>query len=330
MRQVSLFFFVGMLSANFLWAETKQEAQELPKIDRSEVANTGGDRQVVLEPLLLAGEGVRATIRAPEPVVLYVHGFRPGRTTTTPQCHLQSSCGYWGSTDPNLAVRIVGYDGRLHPLVHGAERGITRMLDALNRFCRRDMGQRCRIVNHSMGGLVTGYVIANYNRTNIYNIEYVSSLVSAEGGSELANIGDPVLRTLNAAARGLIDWFFVFPDAVRALTTSAARGAYDHNRNNGVLFYHIAGDVPTFGLNALFNGDHDTVVAFHSTCSYRIVEDFTQCGGQSITTGSLFWKETTYHEQHTGHHNHPRVPVTGVGTSHIDFVDIPQYTDSRL
>lgn len=265
-----------------------------------------------------------------ETTVLYVHGFRFGLETTTPACHLKTSCGYWGNTDSSMPVRIVGYDGRYNPLVHGSTRGVTRLLDALNKYCRRDQGKSCRIVNHSMGGLVTGYTIANYNRSNTYNIHYVSALVSAEGGSELANIGNPILRTLNAVTFGAVDFFLHFPDAVRALTTSAARSAYDHNRTNGVNFYHIAGDTPHWLINAIFNGDHDRVVAMHSTCSYRGVEDFTQCGGQSITTGRLWWKKTKYHSPHSGHYSHPRHSRYGVGTTHMNYPDIAKYTKSSL
>ncbi len=261
---------------------------------------------------------------------IYVHGFRFGLTTETPECHLKTSCGYWGQTDSGRPVRIVGYDGRYNPLVHGDTRGATRMLDALNQYCRRDRGQSCVIINHSMGGLVTGYVIANYNRTNTYNINYVSSLVSAEGGSELANIGDPILRTLNVVTFGAADWLLKFPNAVSALTTSYTRGAYDHNRNNGVSFYHIAGDTPNWLINWIFNGDHDSVVAMHTTCSYRAVEDFTKCGGQSITSGWLWWKKTTYYAPHEGHKAHPRHSANGVDTSHTKFPDYAKYTGGSL
>lgn len=262
---------------------------------------------------------------------IYVHGFRFGLTTETPACHLKTSCGYWGKTDTTgRAIRIVGYDGRYNPLVHGSTRGVVRLLDALNRYCRRDQGKSCVIVNHSMGGLVTGYTIANYNRSNTYNIHYVSSLVSAEGGSELANIGNPILRTLSAFTFGISDLLLKFPNAVQALTTSYTRSAYDHNRNNGVSFYHIAGDTPKWYINWIFNGDHDSVVAMHTTCGYRVVEDFTRCGGQSITTGWLWWKKTTNHSPHTGHKSHPKHSRYGVGTGHTDFPDKGQFTGASL
>lgn len=263
--------------------------------------------------------------------VIYVHGFRFGLTTDTPACHLKSSCGYWGKTDNSgRQVRIVGYDGRYNPLIWGNTRGVYRLLDALNRYCRRDQGKSCVIVNHSMGGLITGYTMAKYNADKRYNVHYVSSLVSAEGGSELANIGNPILRTLSSWTFGISDLLLKFPNAVQALTTSYARGAYDHNRNNGVIFYHIAGDTPKWYINWIFNGDHDSVVAMHTTCSYRSVADFTKCGGQSITTGWWWWKKTTYHAPHTGHKPHPKHNAGGVGTGHTDFPDHQKYVGADL
>ena len=269
------------------------------------------------------------------PTVIYIHGFNFGvKQSDTVNCQGKSSCSYWDTQDRNNPVVHVGYDGRYNPLQFGSTRGLTRALSVLNQHCRRDQGKSCRIVNHSMGGLVTGYVIANYNRSNTYNIQYVSSLVSAEGGSELANIGDPILRTLNAFTLGLSDFFLSFPDAVRILRTSAARSAYDHNRNNGVSFYHIAGNTPFpwyLGfVNWVFPGKHDSVVAMHTTCGYRDIKKFSRCGGETITTGALWWKKKRTYSPFTGHNAHPRHSRYGVGTKHTVFPSKSAYTHSSL
>ena len=127
--------------------------------------------------------------------------------------------------------------------------------------------------------MITGYVIAKYNRDNAYNIHYVSSLVSAEGGSELATAGNGVLRYVSYLSKGLSDLILQFPSAVRILAVYNARKAYDHNRNNGVQFYHIAGNVKLKKINPIgwiLRGKHDTVVAMHTTCSYRDVKKFTR------------------------------------------------------
>jgi hypothetical protein len=269
------------------------------------------------------------------PTVIYVHGFNFGvRRSDTVYCQNKSSCpSYWGSQDTSSPVVHVGYDGRHNPLRHGGTRGVTRMLQVLNKHCRRDQQKACRIVNHSMGGLITGYVVANYNRDNTYNIHYVSSIVSAEGGSELASVGDPILRVLSALTFGLTDWILQFPSAVRILAIGNARRAYDHNRNNGILFYHIAGHVKyrkIHPISWIFHGSHDTVVAMHTTCSYRDVKDFNRCGGQTITTGALWWKKKKTYAPHTGHKPHPRHNNYGVKVKHTEFPDKAAYTKAAL
>jgi hypothetical protein len=288
---------------------------------------------------LLPALGLGLFLSAPlmaGPTVIYVHGFNFGvKQSQTVACHGKSSCSsYWSTQDTSNPVIHVGYDGRYNPLEFGSTRGVTRMLQVLNSHCRRDQGKSCRVVNHSMGGLITGYVVANYNRSNTYNIQYVSSIVSAEGGSELANIGDPILRTLNAFTLGLADFLLSFPSAVRILRTSAARSAYDHNRNNGVSFYHIAGNTPfpwyLHPLNWVFPGKHDSVVAMHTTCSYRNIKGFSRCGGETITTGALWWKKKTTYSTHTGHKAHPRHSRYGVGVKHTVFPSKAAYTHSSL
>lgn len=253
---------------------------------------------------------------------IYVHGFHFSvqKTETAKTCQGQSTCPtYWGVQDNSTAVVHTGYDGRYNPTVAGPERGSTRLLENLNKYCRRDRGQSCRIVNHSMGGLTTGYVLATYNRANTYNVLYVTSLVSAEGGSELANIGNPVLQTLNIVTLGLSNFFLNFPNAVAILKTSAARGAYDHNLTNGTPFYHLAGNTSEWYINWIFPGSHDTVLAMHSTCSYRDVVSFSRCGGESVTTGIWPFRSTKYYSAHSGHYQHPRYSATGVGIKHLDY-----------
>ena len=253
---------------------------------------------------------------------IYVHGFHFSiqKTETAKTCQGQTTCtSYWGQQDNSSPVVHTGYDGRFNPTVAGAERGSTRLLENLNKYCRRDRGQSCRIVNHSMGGLVSGFVLANYNRNNIYNVLYVTALVSAEGGSELANIGNPILQTLNVITLGLSNFFLNFPDAVAVLKTSAARGSYDHNLTNGTPFYHLAGNTSEWYINWIFPGSHDTVLAMHSTCSYRNVESFTRCGGQSVTTGIWPFRSTKTYAAHSNHYPHPRHSVNGVGVKHLDY-----------
>jgi hypothetical protein len=289
--------------------------------------------RILAAAILLAG----ASAIGAQTTTIYVHGFHFSvqKTETAKNCQGATSCpSYWGHQDNSTPVVFVGYDGRFDPTVFQTERGVPRLLEMLNRYCRRDQGKSCRIVNHSMGGLVTGYTVAKYNRNKTYNIHYVSSLVSAEGGSELANIGSPILQTLNAITLGLSNYFLSFPDAVRILRTSAARGSYDHNESFGVPFYHIAGNTPFpwyLGfVNWVFPGKHDTVVAMHTTCSYREARAYSRCGGESITTGILWWKKTTTYSTHSGHYAHPRHSNGGVGVKHLEFPNNASMVGSGL
>ncbi len=286
-------------------------------------------------PAFSLGLCLSTPLLAAEPTVVYVHGFALSFSPqATLDCQDQATCpDYWGAQDTEYPVVHVGYDGRLNPLRFGEGRGLTQILSVLNKYCRRDEGKSCRIVNHSMGGLLTGYVVDKYNRSNTYNIEYVSSIVSAENGSELATAGNVVLGALGPLAVGLSYLLDNFPDASRLLAVPAARGSYDHNRNNGVQFYHIAGEVSLSPMDPrrwILRGDHDTVVSMHSTCGYRNVKKFTRCGGQTITTGALWWKKRKTYVPYSGHHAHPRHHHGGVNVTHNAFRDLPEYTNSSL
>lgn len=264
---------------------------------------------------------------AAAPTTIYIHGFNfsIAKTETAKTCHGKTTCpSYWGVQDNSTPVVHTGYDGRFNPTIAGAERGSTRLLANLNAYCRRDRGQSCRIVAHSMGGLTTGFVLANYNRTNTYNVLYSTAIVSAEGGSELANIGNPVLVTLNIVTLGMSNFFLNFPDAVSILKTSAARGAYDHNLTNGTPIYHMAGNTPEWYINWIFPGNHDTVLAMHSTCGYRDIASFTRCGGQSVTTGIWPFRSTRSYSAHSGHYPHPRYNIGGIAVKHVDYPNRPE------
>ncbi len=275
------------------------------------------------------------------PTVIYVHGFNLStKQLGTLECQFQVECPvYWETQDAredNRLIVHVGYDGRKDPLKQGSTRGATRLLQILNNFCRRDQGQACRIVNHSMGGMVTGYVVAKFNRTNYYNIEYVSSIVSASGGSELASLGDGILKTItgfNPFVRLLLDKTLVFTDAVRILTVSKARKAYDHNQTNGVPFYHIAGNVKKsrfHPLSWIMKGKHDTALSMHSMCGYRKAATLSKCGGYSKLTGPIWNRKRKYYAPFEGHHVHPLHSKRGVKVKHSEFLSQQKYTVSGL
>ncbi len=269
----------------------------------------------------------RAPAPAPKPAAptagektIYIHGF--SLTSSNASCQGKSKCGYWSQQTGN-AVHV-GYDGRLNPTHSYSTSGKTRLLAILNQYCRRSKGQSCRIVCHSMGCYTSSYVVAQYNRGNTYRINYVASLASAEGGSELANIGTGAIKTL---ARWLGGWFggviadlVLYPAALNALKTSYARSAFDHNRNNGILFYHTAGNDSAWYADWIYPGKDDRVVGFHSTCAYRSIKAFSRCGGESVRSCSwCFWQKKKNVSPWSGHKSSTSYSRYGVKETHNNF-----------
>jgi len=166
--------------------------------------------------------------------------------------------------------------------------------------------------------------VANYNRNRIYDINYVVSLASAEGGSELANIGVGAIRVLAKAIGGILGGLVadlaLHNSALRALKTSYARGRWDHNRNNGILFYHTAGHYPKWYSDWIYPGKDDRVVAFHTTCGYRDIAGYSQCGGEKVRSCSwCFWQRKKNRSPFTGHKPSTSYSRSGVKESHNWF-----------
>ena len=300
-------------------------------------------------PILILG--LSYTLHATEPTIVYVHGFNLETKKPSVQiaCQKQSSCeAYWPGTSRAESQRqgrnivFVGYDGRYDPTYFGSERGLTRLLSVLNAHCRYG-GKYCRMVVHSMGGLITGYVMAKYGHR--YNITHVTSLVSVQGGSELANIGrrlasrviSPLARVFGVSGKETLNFF----NAIRILTTSNSRARYDHNRTNGAAFYDVGGDAAKslhwsyrWAVNLVFPGDHDTVVAMHSTCGYRSVSSLTQCGGQTKTKWKWkrwHWRRVrTRYSLYSQHHAHPNFVRGGENTSHREYPKLSKFVVSRF
>ena len=248
--------------------------------------------------------------------VIYVHGFSP--TKSNAQCQDKQSCEYWSAVAPVGDHVYVGYDGRLNPFGGTSVSGSVRLLAMLNKYCRADQGQSCRIVADSMGGYTTAGVISMYNRNNTYNINYTTQIVSAEGGTELGNLGDGALDLLNAIFGGVTN-LITARDAIEALAVSYARGLFDHNRNNGTNFYHVAGTKTNFLAGAVLLGKDDGVIPMHSSCGYRNSGAFSRCGGEKIRTcGWCFWQRKKFISAWDNHYVHPDMPVTGLNIGHND------------
>ena len=174
---------------------------------------------------------------------------------------------------------FVAYDATLNPLTPGPKRGFTRLLEGLNMYCRRDRDQRCQIIAHSMGGLTTGYTVAQIpDILDFYNIEYIQVLAGAQGGSEAAE-ALPRLENLPLVGDKIND--LLSADAINALEIDSARDAYTHDLTRGIQFYNVFGkkpDVDQGSLKFLFPP--------HSACNFAEVGLYDKCTAYTLTTCS--------------------------------------------
>ena len=261
--------------------------------------------------------------------VIFVHGMN--LISSNEACQDQASCDvYWKNVPDGLDAVFVGYDGRRNPFAAVPTAGSVRLLEILNKYCRADQNQSCRIVADSLGGFTTAGTIAMYNSTGLYNILYSTQVVSAEGGSEIANLGDTAIEILKFVF-GLGDNEIAAAieqsrDAIQALVTSSARGLFDHNRNNGTVFYHVAARKSIWIAEPFLPGEDDTLVAFHSSCGYRTTGAFNVCMGQKIRSCSwCFWQRKKLITPWDAHVMHPAVPNDGVDVRHNNIHNESQY-----
>ncbi|TGL58439.1 hypothetical protein [Leptospira sarikeiensis] len=251
--------------------------------------------------------------------VIYVHGM--SLTESNEACQDKTVCPYW-KVPPVGDYVYVGYDGRRNPFVSDSTAGSVRLLQMLNKYCRKDQGKSCRLIDDSLGGFTGAGTVSMYNKTGIYNILYATQIVSAEGGSEIANLGDTAIDILKVVFNiqgGLGDALIQSRDAIQSLVTTSARSLFDHNRNNGTLFYHLAAKKSIFIADPFLPGEDDSLVAFHSSCGYRTVGAFSKCMGEKIRSCALcFWETPKLITPWDGHYMHPLVPITGLDIPHAE------------
>jgi hypothetical protein len=191
---------------------------------------------------------------------LYIHG----RTD-----HVPKDFEYWGRAEAGPDPIAVNWDGqdclvRQNPVI----------VDALDRHCVKDS---CYVICHSAGCAQIEYALDKHggmpNGKNRWSILFVLAAGSAEGGSELADVGKDFTG-------GCID---------HDLQTTVMRAKYDHNNMRGVpIFMHLgaAGDSESF----LLPGEDDGAVAYHSAAGARKIDAYSNPGGtdQPIRTAGLF------------------------------------------
>ncbi len=182
---------------------------------------------------------------------LYIHGRS---TSGTP-----GDWSYWRKKEPGPDPIAVNWDGR--DCIGNQN---VAIVSALDRYCTQS--NWCYVMCHSAGCVQIEYALSKHGGTadgkNRWNVYWVMAAGSAEGGSELADVGQWTTGYC-------ID---------RDLTTTAARSLYDHNNTRGVpIFMHAGsgGKVQSFVLP----GQDDGVVAYHSAGGARTTGSFVNDGG---------------------------------------------------
>ncbi|MGE0322713.1 MAG: hypothetical protein AB7K71_02525 [Polyangiaceae bacterium] len=203
---------------------------------------------------------------------VYLHGRN---TDGTP-----SGWGYWGGVvRPGINAVAVNYDGRAH--ISTANPTVRA---GLNTYCSGS--NSCYVACHSAGCAHLGYAIDKYGP---YNIIWINAAGSAEGGTELSDVGSW------AVGDALAD----------DLKTGTVRGMYNHNNLRGVWEYNFAGGSDE-ATSWIVDGQDDGVVGYHSALGRSTTGDFCNPGddwwldrcnevGMGTSTGSRFSYHYVYY-----------------------------------
>ncbi|WP_309893032.1 hypothetical protein [Archangium sp.] len=217
---------------------------------------------------------------------LWIHGKNGGGT----QRGNYADFSNWGPSTVSAGVnkKAVNWDGRQKISVEN-----FRIRDALDCYCTGT--NWCYVAVHSAGNLQIGYALSLHggstrsvrnavpNSSGVcgttgatqvgWNIKWVDVASGAGGGSELADNGE---------------WATSDP-IVGDLTTSTARGMYNHNTTRSKWFYMFAAAKGT-AYSGILSGQDDEAVAYHSTGGVSVKGGFCNpgdwfCDG-TLTTGT--------------------------------------------
>ena len=209
---------------------------------------------------------------------LWIHG----RSSTPSAWSYWSHSGWANNSVGDVGVNpiAVNYDGTAH--ISSTNPGVVAALDT---YCKG--GNSCYVACHSAGCAQIGYAVA-YNQPMRWNIIWVLTAGSAEGGSELANAGS-----------WLTGW-----DIDSDLHVSTMRGMYNHDlvgdQIEGYMYNYLGGDWSSltnvfFPCNSSFLGvcyswaANDSVVAFHSSGRFRSSGGYQSDSNTTETTGGSYW-----------------------------------------
>lgn len=218
---------------------------------------------------------------------LYVHGRNTGTPTNAAN---PADFSYWGAaasaTGPN--AKAVNWNGTGY--ISATNGGIR---SALDRYCTGT--NWCYVGTHSAGGAQITYALSLYGTSarpvtdaatgqangqtqTGWNLKWVASAASAEGGTELADSGS----------------WAVSDNLTSDLRTSTIRAMYNHNATAGVAINMFAGASGT-AYAALISGQDDEVVGYHSalgvttTSSICNWSDWFCTNYARINNGALQW-----------------------------------------
>lgn len=206
---------------------------------------------------------------------IYVHG----RTSGTPE-----GWKYWASEGPRPGVNAVAvaYDG--HDCIANTN---PKIVQAFDENCSGD-DKWCYVVCHSAGCAQVGYAMDKFGKTesggNRWNIYWTLAAGSAEGGSELADLGHWTGSEC----------------MTKDLRTSKMRASYNHDNTLGTWRYMYAGARSHSGA-AVISGQDDGAVGYHSsggvskTGSFSNPSDWTGTTLEMGTTGTRRARLYAYH-----------------------------------
>lgn len=206
---------------------------------------------------------------------------------------------YWGaasSVTGGYTNRFVNYDSEYDPRTFSSCRGSYQLKVKLDAYCK--IGQHtCQIMCHSAGCYTTAYFAQRYpTYWDDYAISYVVFTGSAEGGSELANMGE---------------WATGWSMDEALKTGNARASSFNHNDTGGRMYYVNAGYNGNW-LAATLPGEDDGVVAYHSACGINTTGSYSSCTGgtrytnRRVLNGAYYpvanWNTTKrgYNVDHTG------------------------------
>jgi hypothetical protein len=193
---------------------------------------------------------------------LYIHGRNPDG--------LPVGWSYWITQRPGVNAVPVNWVGSATI----AQTNAT-IRNALDTYCTGN--NWCYVACHSAGCAQIGYAIALYGTTggvDSWNIYWIAAAGSAEGGSELATLGELIGGTVPLDAD---------------LEPSVMRQLYNHDSTNGVTHWMFAGSgysdaYPQYDANGtILPGDDDLAVAYHSSCGVN----------NTAFTGTSTWCNST-------------------------------------